>query len=123
VNDQYGHSCGDEALRHLAKLLRSALRETDIAGRYGGEEFVVTLLDTDKKGTAIFAERLRVLIESRPVVYKNLEIKMTISIGTACFSHDFKDHERWIEAADKALYHSKDNGRNKVTDFDGLNDA
>ena len=120
VNDKYGHSGGDEALRHIAKLLRSALRETDIAGRYGGEEFVVTLLDTDKEGSVVFAERLRQLIESSPALHKNLEIRMTVSIGLACFNHEFKDHERWIEAADKALYSSKEGGRNRVTSFDDI---
>ncbi len=124
VNDEYGHTCGDEALRHLSKLLKTTLRETDIAGRYGGEEFVVTLLDTDEKGAEIFAERLRVLIEQSPVLYKQLEVKVTVSIGFACFSNEFKDHERWIEAADKAMYQSKKNGRNKVTAYaDIKNDA
>lgn len=124
VNDEYGHTCGDEALRHLSKLLKTTLRETDIAGRYGGEEFVVTLLDTDEKGAEIFAERLRVLIEQSPVMYKQLEVKVTVSIGFACFSNEFKDHERWLEAADKAMYQSKKNGRNKVTAYaDIKNDA
>ena len=124
VNDEYGHTCGDEALRHLSKLLKTTLRETDIAGRYGGEEFVVTLLDTDEKGAEIFAERLRVLIEQSPVIYKQLEVKMTVSIGFACFSNELKDHERWIEAADKAMYQSKKNGRNKVTSYANIkNDA
>ena len=124
VNDEYGHTCRDEALRHLSKLLKTTLRETDIAGRYGGEEFVVTLLDTDEKGAEIFAERLRVLIEQSPVMYKQLEVKVTVSIGFACFSNEFKDHERWIEAADKAMYQSKKNGRNKVTAYaDIKNDA
>jgi diguanylate cyclase (GGDEF)-like protein len=124
VNDEYGHTCGDEALRHLSKLLKTTLRETDIAGRYGGEEFVVTLLDTDEKGAEIFAERLRVLIEQSPFLYKQLEVKVTVSIGFACFSNEFKDHERWIEAADKAMYQSKKNGRNKVTAYaDMKNDA
>ncbi|GAA61532.1 sensory box/GGDEF protein [Pseudoalteromonas sp. BSi20652] len=124
VNDEYGHTCGDEALRHLSKLLKTTLRETDIAGRYGGEEFVVTLLDTDEKGAEIFAERLRALIEQSPVLYKQLEVKLTVSIGFACFSSEFKDHERWIEAADKAMYQSKKNGRNKVTAYvDIENDA
>ena len=124
VNDEYGHTCGDEALRHLSKILKTTLRETDIAGRYGGEEFVVTLLDTDEKGAEIFAERLRVLIEQSPVMYKQLEVKVTVSIGFACFSNEFKDHERWIEAADKAMYQSKKNGRNKVTAYTDIkNDA
>lgn len=124
VNDEYGHSCGDEALRHIAGLLKSALRETDIAGRYGGEEFVVTLLDTDRQGAIVFAERLRQLVETSPVKYKNFTVEMTVSIGIACFDNQFKNHERWIEAADKALYHSKEHGRNKVTAYaDIKNDA
>lgn len=124
INDEHGHSCGDEALRHLSELLRTTLRETDIAGRYGGEEFVVTLLDTDKQGAAIFAERIRALIEANPFVYKNTKIEMTVSVGFAGNSPDFAKHERWIEAADKALYHSKEHGRNRVTDFEDIkNDA
>ena len=83
INDEHGHSCGDEALRHLSELLRTTLRETDIAGRYGGEEFVVTLLDTDKQGAATFAERIRALIEANPFVYKNTKIEMTVSVGFA----------------------------------------
>ncbi|QBJ63121.1 MULTISPECIES: diguanylate cyclase [unclassified Pseudoalteromonas] len=124
VNDDFGHSAGDEALRHIASLLRTALRETDIAGRYGGEEFVVTLLDTDKQGAIVFAERLRQLIETSPAKYKEHTVHMAISVGIACFDNEFKDHERWIEAADKALYHSKENGRNRVSVYaDIKNDA
>ena len=124
VNDDFGHSAGDEALRHIASLLKTALRETDIAGRYGGEEFVVTLLDTDKQGAIVFAERLRQLIETSPAKYKEHTMNMAISVGIACFDNEFKDHERWIEAADKALYHSKETGRNKVSVYaDIKNDA
>ena len=124
VNDDFGHSAGDEALRHIASLLKTALRETDIAGRYGGEEFVVTLLDTDKQGAIVFAERLRQLIETSPAKYNEHTVHMAISVGIACFDDQFKDHERWIEAADKALYHSKETGRNKVSVYaDIKNDA
>ncbi|ASM50381.1 hypothetical protein PESP_a2405 [Pseudoalteromonas espejiana DSM 9414] len=124
VNDEHGHSCGDEALRHLSTLLKTTLRETDIAGRYGGEEFVVTLLDTDKQGAATFAERLRALIETNPFIYKNAKIELTVSIGLAGNSNDFTRHERWIEAADKALYYSKEHGRNRVTAYGDIkNDA
>jgi len=124
VNDEYGYSCGDEALRHLSDLVRSVLRDTDIAGRYGGEKLVVTLVDTDKEQALIFAERLREIIESTPFKYKHSEIKMTVSIGFARSNNDFSNHERWIEAADKALYHSKNTGRNKVTFYSDIkNDA
>ncbi|MGB1300018.1 MAG: diguanylate cyclase [Pseudoalteromonas tetraodonis] len=124
VNDDFGHSAGDVALRHVASLLKTALRETDIAGRYGGEEFVVTLLDTDKQGAIVFAERLRQLIETSPAKYNEHTLHLAISVGIACFDDQFKDHERWIEAADKALYHSKETGRNKVSVYaDIKNDA
>ncbi|KTF14885.1 diguanylate cyclase [Pseudoalteromonas sp. H105] len=123
INDQYGHRCGDEALRHIADLLRKALRETDVAGRYGGEEFAVTLLDTDKAGAEIFAERLRSLIEASSIFFDGQQIKMTISIGLACFQADFERYEKWIEAADKALYVSKDKGRNCITDYITLQQA
>lgn len=122
VNDTHGHSCGDEALRHIADLLRKTLRETDIAGRYGGEEFAITLLDTDKEGAFIFAERLRTLIENSSVHCDNKEIKMTVSIGFAGFDKAFTSHERWIEAADKALYFSKENGRNQVAAYSDIKD-
>ncbi|MBE0378661.1 sensor domain-containing diguanylate cyclase [Pseudoalteromonas prydzensis] len=121
VNDEYGHRCGDEALRNIADLLRKTLRETDIAGRYGGEEFAVTLLDTDRQGAEIFAERLRSLIENSSIYFDKQQIKLTISIGFACFQERFERHEKWIEAADKALYFSKENGRNCITAYQDLN--
>lgn len=123
VNDEYGHRCGDEALRNIADLLRKTLRETDIAGRYGGEEFAVTLLDTDRQGAEIFAERLRSLIENSSIYFDEQQIKMTVSIGFACFQDGFERYEKWIEAADKALYFSKENGRNCVTAYQGLNES
>ncbi len=122
VNDEHGHSGGDEALRHVADLLRKTLRETDLAGRYGGEEFAITLLDTDYDGAVIFAERLRELIENSSIYYKEQQIKLTVSIGFACFDEKFDRYEKWIEAADNALYHSKENGRNKVTAYSDLKD-
>ena len=123
VNDTHGHGCGDEALRHIADLLRKTLRETDTAGRYGGEEFAVTLLDTDKEGAFIFAERLRTLIENSSVHCDNKQIKMTVSIGFAGFDKAFTSHEKWIEAADKALYFSKENGRNQVAAYSNIKEG
>lgn len=115
VNDQFGHAGGDEAILHLAKVLRQNLRETDVAGRYGGEEFAVILTETDPKSGAIFAERLRRLVEASFVEYNGFEIKFTISLGIAEFSREFDSQQKWIEAADAALYSSKTTGRNKVT--------
>ena len=115
INDEYGHSGGDEAIRHISDLLRKTLRETDTAGRYGGEEFAVTLLDTDEPGALTFAERLRCLIENSSIYYDEQQIKITVSLGVAVYTDAFEKHEQWIEAADQALYASKENGRNQVT--------
>ncbi|MCG7533696.1 MULTISPECIES: sensor domain-containing diguanylate cyclase [Pseudoalteromonas] len=118
INDAYGHSGGDEAIRHISDLLQKTLRETDVAGRYGGEEFAVTLVDTDAEGAKVFAERLRSLIENSVIYYDDKEIKLTVSLGIACCDDNFEKYEQWIEAADTALYHSKENGRNVVTVYD-----
>ncbi|OHU87739.1 MULTISPECIES: sensor domain-containing diguanylate cyclase [Pseudoalteromonas] len=117
VNDEYGHSGGDEAIRHISDLLKKTLRETDTAGRYGGEEFAVTLVDTDAEGAKVFAERLRNLIEKSSIFYDEQQIKITVSVGFATYSPKFNKHEQWIEAADMALYHSKESGRNQVTQY------
>ncbi len=115
INDNFGHSGGDEALRHIADILKKTLRESDIAGRYGGEEFAVTLLDTNIEGAKVFAERLRIQIENSSVMFQEEQIAMTVSIGIAAYNDAFASHEQWIAAADRSLYISKDTGRNKVT--------
>ncbi|MFC0117096.1 sensor domain-containing diguanylate cyclase [Pseudoalteromonas xiamenensis] len=117
INDEHGHSGGDMAIRHVADLLRKTLRETDTAGRYGGEEFAVTLIDTDTEGATIFAERLRTLIEKSVIFYDEEKISITVSVGIACFDDSFEKHEQWIEATDIALYYSKEHGRNCVTSY------
>ena len=115
VNDSYGHIIGDEVIRHLANLASLHVRETDICGRYGGEEFAVILADTTLENGQIFAERLREEVEKSIVKYNDIELSYTISVGVAEITPTFKNHEAWIEAADVALYQSKANGRNKVT--------
>ncbi|MFY8297686.1 diguanylate cyclase [Pseudoalteromonas sp. SS15] len=117
INDEYGHGGGDEAIRHISDLLKKTLRESDTAGRYGGEEFAVTLVDTSQEGAVVFADRLRSLIEKSSIFYDDKVIKVTVSIGVATFSSDFQKHEEWIEAADIALYHAKETGRNRVACF------
>jgi len=120
VNDGYGHAAGDEAILHLAKILRKNLRETDIGGRYGGEEYAVILTETDAKHALIFAERIRRLVEASHVMYNEIEIKFTISLGIAEYSDEFDNHQNWIEAADSALYKAKTGGRNQVKIYNGV---
>ncbi len=115
VNDSYGHLVGDDVIRHLAKLIREQGRETDISGRYGGEEFVVLLADTHIDDAIIFAERLRKVVEESVVIYNDIEIKYTISLGIAEVEPSFSTVSHWLEHVDHALYQSKENGRNQVT--------
>ena len=114
VNDTYGHQAGDEVIRLTAKCLLDTIRCTDIAGRYGGEEFGVILIDTDAEGAMIIAERLRERIESLTVKFENLEIKYTVSIGIAEYNNKITDYISWLGCSDKALYYCKENGRNQV---------
>jgi diguanylate cyclase (GGDEF)-like protein len=115
VNDTYGHLVGDEVIRHLSALIREHVRETDISGRYGGEEFTILLSDTSLKNAYVFAERLRREVESAVVKYNDIELKYTISLGIAEVDPSIKNHEAWIECADAALYNSKESGRNKIS--------
>ncbi len=115
VNDNYGHLVGDDVIRHLAKVIREQVRETDISGRYGGEEFVILLADTSANDALVFAERLRKTVEGSVVIYNDIEIKYTVSLGIAEVEPVLKSVSQWLENADTALYQSKDGGRNKVT--------
>jgi len=113
VNDGYGHAAGDVAIQHCANILKANLRDTDIAGRYGGEEYAVILMDTPAKQAMIFAERVRKAIETSFVTYEDIIIKFTISLGIAEFSTNYETHTKWIAASDSALYVSKEGGRNQ----------
>ncbi|NTS75497.1 diguanylate cyclase [Catenovulum sp. SM1970] len=114
VNDEYGHPTGDEVIKAAAEALNISLRETDVAGRYGGEEYVVILVNTSAEQAMIYAERLRKLIEQTPVSHLNQTVNYTVSLGIAEINDDIASHEEWIEYADKALYRSKEGGRNQA---------
>lgn len=115
LNDTFGHAAGDHCLRDLAKLLNETLRETDVCGRYGGEEFAVILIDTDGEQAMILAERLRAKIEQMVVTHNSTQMKFTATLGVAQWHENLSSHEQWIEAADEAMYSGKDGGRNKVS--------
>jgi len=114
VNDTYGHQAGDEVIRETARCLLETIRCTDIAGRYGGEEFAVILVDTSAKDALIITERLREKIQALVVKFEDLEIKFTISIGIAEHNEKISDYISWLGQSDKALYYCKENGRNQV---------
>jgi diguanylate cyclase (GGDEF)-like protein len=114
VNDTYGHAVGDEVLKEFARALRSTVRESDIAGRWGGEEFVLVLTGTDTEGGARLAERAREAIESRSVRAPNGDlVAVTASFGVAA-SFGAGGLEDLLAAADSALYQAKHAGKNRV---------
>jgi diguanylate cyclase len=115
VNDTYGHTVGDDVIREISRALRAQLREVDIAGRYGGEEFGIILTGTDVEGAAVFAERLRKAVAAMTVHAEGKQIKFTISLGICELRETIADHRQWIECADHALYQSKEGGRNRYT--------
>lgn len=112
VNDNYGHPAGDEVIRQTARVLKESLRNIDVAGRYGGEEFAVILGDTDAEGAKVVAERIRQAVEANTVHYEDLTINYTISLGICQMSNNIKDRTQWIDSADKGLYQAKEGGRN-----------
>ena len=115
VNDQRGHLTGDVVLRHIAGLLRSQLRRQDLAGRYGGEEFLLLLPGTDLAGALQLAEKLRQVVEQEPCPHPQGPIAVTISLGVCAARPRAPDcSEALIQAADQALYAAKAGGRNRV---------
>jgi len=114
VNDTYGHPAGDEVIRQTSSRLRDTMRTTDVAGRYGGEEFVIILADTAAEGAQTFAERLRTVVAAQTVCHDQYEIRYTISLGVAEMDARIENPKQWIECADRALYEAKHGGRNRV---------
>lgn len=114
INNSYGHLSGDAALRHLASKLTRTARETDMLGRYGGEEFGILLVNTDAAQAMYFAERLRKNVEKSPVEISGNSINYTISVGVAELTENDKRYEDLLNRADDALYKSKNSGRNQT---------
>jgi diguanylate cyclase (GGDEF)-like protein len=110
-NDTYGHPKGDEVLRAIGRLLRRSLRATDFPARYGGEEFAIILPNTGHTGALVVAEQLRRTIEG--ATWEDRPI--TASIGVATMGADITNAEELVDCADRALYRSKQSGRNRVT--------
>lgn len=116
INDTHGHDGGDYVLTTLGSTVKSSgLRERDLAGRYGGEEFIVVLTNSDSKQAAEVAERIRKRIEQTEFVYNGAKIPVTVSLGVCAIRKDFHLGEDLYKTADKALYESKKSGKNRVT--------
>lgn len=113
INDTYGHECGDIALALSAKWIKENLRDSDIVFRYGGEEFVILLSNTDSEGAKLLAERIRASIEHHTIAYGMETIKITASLGVSTL-YDTDTAETFIKRADDAMYVAKKSGRNQV---------
>lgn len=119
INDTYGHLTGDRVLRKLAELLRANLRDNELLGRYGGEEFALILPGADKEAAYATAERLRRLVQTAQFNSDNgaTHLNCTISLGVASYQQGFTHYNDWFRAADNALYAAKKQGRNKTVLF------
>jgi diguanylate cyclase (GGDEF)-like protein len=115
VNDRFGHLAGDNVLRGVGAVLQAQMRATDVAGRYGGEEFLVILAENEVDGGHVVAERWRMAVEEASFdVLEGRETQLTISIGVASHTPETNSADELIAAADAALYRAKDRGRNCV---------
>ena len=119
VNDQYGHLIGDQVLQAVADTLQRNLRQVDILGRYGGEEFAMALPETDTATARALAERLRTAIADRVFATGQGPLALTLSLGVAAVSDRASiDFEHLLDAADRMLYQAKLAGRNRVMTWD-----
>jgi diguanylate cyclase (GGDEF)-like protein len=120
-NDTYGHAEGDNCLRAVAQAIRdSVTRDDDFTARYGGEEFVAVLPNTDRNGAVVIAERILENIRDRNIPHEKNDAASCVTVSIGVFTGDVKDMPdsiHYIKLADKALYASKANGRNRITSY------
>jgi diguanylate cyclase (GGDEF)-like protein len=119
VNDTHGHPAGDQVLSYLGQLIRSSVREADVAARYGGEELLIIAPNTTPAAAGVLAERIRGHVEAHALVLTNqagqrLELQITVSVGVAGLSPQTTDGPALVGRADAALYRAKQDGRNRV---------
>jgi diguanylate cyclase (GGDEF)-like protein len=115
VNDSYGHLVGSRVLEEMGKLLKKSVREVDTLIRYGGDEYTIILVETGQSGAAIVAERIRNNIEMHTfAIGDDLKLKLTASLGYACYPEDTRSKLELLDMADRAMYHSKSRGKNTV---------
>ena len=114
VNDTSGHAVGDQVLQQVAEHCRQELRETDVVGRYGGDEFAILLPESDPVAAAQVAERLRQRIARQPLNTTTGPVAVTISLGIAALDDENLTLDILLSRADQALYDAKQGGRNRV---------
>ncbi len=114
VNDTYGHQYGDYVLKTVADLMKQSFRKTDLLYRYGGEELIMVMPETNIEGAIIPVQRLRRMVEEYDFNYNNVKAKVTVSIGLTMNYQEFKTPADILKSADEALYKAKESGRNRV---------
>lgn len=114
VNDNKGHWVGSQLLIEMGKIVKGNIRSCDYGFRYGGDEFVVILVDTDAQGAQVVAERLRKQVEESTFLVDGHSMRLTVSVGVACFPDHAKTRQDVIRMADEAMYHGKHKSRNIV---------
>lgn len=115
INDAFGHLYGDEVLARIAEVLRTGVREIDVAARYGGEEFAIILPEASSEEALAIGERVRFAVEhTLPVRLARKIHRLTVSVGVACYPENASTKQKLVEAADGALYLAKRAGRNRV---------
>lgn len=119
INDTFGHNAGDRVLAGIAALIKNSVRDVDLFGRYGGEEFVLLLPNQSEQQALEVAERLRALVENLHFQTERGELHVTISLGIALLTADIPSLATLIDRADQAMYAAKQAGRNRVQLFDG----
>jgi diguanylate cyclase (GGDEF)-like protein len=115
INDRYGHYFGDQVLRGVGEVIRSGVRKIDTAARYGGDEFVVLLPETDPTGAWVLAEKVRIGVTELEVKVAGAEVPASISVGVVSFPDDGSTADALMISADQAMYASKRAGKNRVT--------
>ena len=115
VNDTHGHNCGDYILRECGQVAKSCMRANDILARFGGEEFVAVLPGADATAATELAERIRTAVAGHAFEFESKKLSQTVSMGVSEMQVKFQAPNDLLEDADRKLYQSKKNGRNRVT--------
>jgi diguanylate cyclase (GGDEF)-like protein len=124
INDTHGHLVGSKILKEMGVLLKRSVREIDVLIRYGGDEFTIILVETSQEGTAAVSERIRrTVAENVFLANEGYNLRVTVSLGYACFPFDTKSKQELLEMADQAMYHSKFCGKNRVFHISSLTQA
>ncbi|MGK7920844.1 MAG: diguanylate cyclase [Trichodesmium sp.] len=113
INDNYGHQVGDQALCEFVKSINNTIRNVDILGRYGGEEFVVILPETNGEEALLLAERIRKIVANNIIKTDQGNLQLTVSIGVSTYSREDKTFDDMISRADQGVYQAKEQGRNQ----------